>query len=500
MATYDLGAVIRKRAKEGTGKPLSEILGEVMRDLESMEVDIASLEWPMVEDAIREAMRRITMVAGATYDRDVEPEDETWKQFVGRIHHLFTNPEGISPEDEPFFSDDRVLAVSSEDLRLVAYYGSIGQQAWDTNIANGRTLLTTFTSLSPWAIGRISETPWDETREGRRRLAGLDSHEKTDVARALFKLEATTRGLVEPMEIEAELKEEEAVEEAAAEEDSGEMVSEKPYITEREVPAEVVQLVQLDHVPYFSQFIAGKTTDIEVLVEAISRQPRQNILLKGETGTGKTMSLKAVAFLLRYPYLSVNLNGGTTTEGLIGSFIPAEGGGFVWQDGVLTRMVRYGGLFVAEEVNAANPETSFVLFPLLDDKRQIILVDNKGEIINAHPDFVFAATMNPADPEYTGAQRLNKALEDRFNVVLEYEGKNVRKILEEKALIEFYEKIKPMIAIGEIIGTASIRGLRQYLHNKDRHGKDIAKAILLQKFEPGANRDAVEEILITIGV
>jgi len=66
--------------------------------------------------------------------------------------------------------------------------------------------------------------------------------------------------------------------------------------------------------------------------------------------------------------------------------------------------------------------------------------------------------------------------------------------------VEFYEKMKPMVAIGDIIGTASIRGMKQYLHNKDRHGQAVARAILLQKFEPGANRDSVDEILRTLGI
>jgi len=241
---------------------------------------------------------------------------------------------------------------------------------------------------------------------------------------------------------------------------------------------------------YIPRKIAG-ITDVAILSTAINR--RQNILLVGETGVGKTHCIRWLACQMKLPYCRVNLNGSTTVEDLVGQWIP-NNGKFVWSDGVLIRFMRYGGIFVCDEINAANPEILFVLNSLLDDERRIVLVQKDGEVVRAHPDFVFVATMNPST--YEGTKILNLGLKDRFDVVLEFkEDDQIFKKLEiDPQLIEFRKKLQPLIDGGEIIGYLSVRGMLQYMKNKQIYGTKVAKEILKQKFE-GVGRPAIEHIL-----
>ena len=246
---------------------------------------------------------------------------------------------------------------------------------------------------------------------------------------------------------------------------------------------------------YFRQHIAG-STDVDIIMKAISN--RKHIMLLGDTGLGKTTALKIAAYRLQMPYFPVNLNGGTTAEDLLGAWVPDPSGGFRWQDGVLTHFMRVGGLFVTEEINAANPEILFAFHSVLDDHKRVVLSSKDGEVVTAHPDFSFAATMNP---NFAGTQELNKALADRFEVTLEFTGQNIPKIFaDHPKVVEFYQKLSPMILSGEIEGTLSTRGLQQFVDNSKIFGKEVARSILAQKFEKGAGQESVVSILDSMGL
>jgi len=248
-------------------------------------------------------------------------------------------------------------------------------------------------------------------------------------------------------------------------------------------------------VPAYTPQQFGPMTDLEIITKAVANG--QNILLLGPTGVGKTSVLERVAHTLGYPYLSVNLNGGTTVEDFLGRWVPKESGGFEWTDGVLIKFMKFGGLLVTEEVNAAGADILFALHPVMDKKgaaRQVILTAKDGEPVNAHEKFVFAATMNPSSPEYEGTRPLNQAFQDRFDVVLEFTGQNIPQIIKDKPLVEMYERLRPLVVSGEAQGILSTRGLKQYLENRSLYGPEIAKMIFLQKFEPVLARKVVEDV------
>ena len=279
------------------------------------------------------------------------------------------------------------------------------------------------------------------------------------------------------------------MEEAQARKVTSEPIEANPFQDHSDSP----YLVRDEPPPYYPRDI-GNTSDTAILDSAI--RDRQNVLLIGETGTGKSHVLRLIAHKLGLPYVRVQLYDAISPEDLFGSWIPSGKGGFAWQDGVLTYFMRHGGMFVADELNGAKPGANFVFHSITDYERRMTLTQKDGEVIYAHPDFVFCATMNP---EYEGTKPLNKALFDRFGVVLEYDGNPAIRKMFPAQLITFKEKIDEAIGAGELEGVCSIRGMQQYMRNIEMFGKDVAREILLQKFE-GIGKEAVADIMEAVGL
>lgn len=255
-----------------------------------------------------------------------------------------------------------------------------------------------------------------------------------------------------------------------------------PYLVREEPPR------------YYPRLIGGRL-DIDIIEEAMCQ--RMNVLLIGETGSGKSHVLRLVAYRLGLPYVRVQLYDAISPEDLFGSWVPSVEGGFSWQDGVLTHFMRHGGVFVADELNGAKPGMNFVFHSITDHERRMTLTQKDGEVVYAHPDFVFCATMNP---EYEGTRPLNRALFDRFNVVLDYDEENPAvKVMFPPQLVEFKERVDQAMGAGELEGVCSVRSLIQYMRNAELFGSEVAKGILIQKFE-GLGREAVADIMEAIGL
>ncbi len=142
------------------------------------------------------------------------------------------------------------------------------------------------------------------------------------------------------------------------------------------------------------------------------------MLLIGETGVGKTLAVRYLAWKTNNGLRRVNLNGATTVDEFLGKLLINEQGTY-WVNGVLVDAMLSGDWILLDEINACLPEIAFSLHALLDDDRMVVLMEYDGRIVRPHPNFRLFASMNPSEEgRYGGTKMLNEALLDRFPVVI----------------------------------------------------------------------------------
>jgi nitric oxide reductase NorQ protein len=120
---------------------------------------------------------------------------------------------------------------------------------------------------------------------------------------------------------------------------------------------------------------------------------RMPVLLKGPTGCGKSRFVEYMAWKLQKPLISVACNEDMTASDLVGRFL-LDSTGTKWQDGPLTTAARIGAICYLDEIVEARQDTTVVIHPLTDHRRQLPL-EKKGELVNAHPDFQIVISYNP---------------------------------------------------------------------------------------------------------
>ena len=128
------------------------------------------------------------------------------------------------------------------------------------------------------------------------------------------------------------------------------------------------------------------------------------LVLKGPTGCGKTRFVEAMAHDLGRPLITVACHDDLTTADLVGRFL-LRGDETVWTDGPLTRAVREGAICYLDEVVEARQDTTVVLHPLADYRRQLP-VERLGITLDAAPGFGLVVSYNP------GYQSVLKDLKD----------------------------------------------------------------------------------------
>ena len=129
-----------------------------------------------------------------------------------------------------------------------------------------------------------------------------------------------------------------------------------------------------------------------------------SVLLKGPTGCGKTRFVEAMAYDLGRPLVTVACHDDLTTADLVGRYL-LQGDETVWVDGPLTRAVRDGAICYLDEVVEARQDTTVVLHPLSDHRRQLP-IDRLGVTLDAPPEFCLVVSYNP------GYQSVLKDLKD----------------------------------------------------------------------------------------
>ncbi len=137
--------------------------------------------------------------------------------------------------------------------------------------------------------------------------------------------------------------------------------------------------------------------EIEVFTAAYAK--RLPVLLKGPTGCGKTRFVEYMAAQLPSAregtprLVTVACHEDLTGSDLVGRYL-IEGDETVWIDGPLTQAVKHGAICYLDEIVEARKDTIVLIHPLTDHRR-ILPIDKKGEILEAHPDFLLVISYNP---------------------------------------------------------------------------------------------------------
>lgn len=141
----------------------------------------------------------------------------------------------------------------------------------------------------------------------------------------------------------------------------------------------------------------------EAVFKAAYRQGL-SLLLKGPTGCGKTRFVEAMAHDLGRPLITVACHDDLSTADLVGRYL-LRGSETVWADGPLTRAVREGAICYLDEVVEARQDTTVVLHPLADHRRQLP-IERLGVTLDAAAGFGLVVSYNP------GYQSVLKDLKD----------------------------------------------------------------------------------------
>lgn len=226
---------------------------------------------------------------------------------------------------------------------------------------------------------------------------------------------------------------------------------------------------------YIHRNLPGGVSDFDLF--DFAREQAINILIEGPTGPGKTTAVRAYAADRGYRFYRVSSSNGTEESKLFGKPIineertSADDPQFVWQDGPVTDLVRNGGVLLINEGNFIPERVSTVLFALLDEGREIQLVDHKGEVIKAHrPPFMKNGVKVPCwcdleedeckrhwllvvmdmNPDYEGTRPLNKALRNRFGIQLwwDYDSAVEAKLIQCKSLRQMGDQLRAEVAKG----------------------------------------------------
>jgi nitric oxide reductase NorQ protein len=197
--------------------------------------------------------------------------------------------------------------------------------------------------------------------------------------------------------------------------------------------------------------------DEEQVFKAAFRQSLA-VMLKGPTGCGKTRFVEAMAHELDRPLITVSCHDDLTTADLVGRFL-LDDGATRWVDGPLTRAVREGAICYLDEVVEARQDTTVVIHPLADHRRQLP-IERLGIVLDAPSEFCLVVSYNP------GYQSVLKDLKDSTRqrmvaIELDFPPADVEeKVICHEAGID-HERAAQLVQLAHAIRRLETAGLRE---------------------------------------
>jgi cobaltochelatase CobS len=148
---------------------------------------------------------------------------------------------------------------------------------------------------------------------------------------------------------------------------------------------------------------------------------RKNILLVGPAGSGKTHLAAQVAQAMGLPFAFVSCTAGMSEGQLLGRLLPTGSAGrFEYVRSDFIRLYEEGGVFLFDEIDAADPNTLLIVNAALANGHVALPNRPENPLARRHPDFVAVAAANTfgtgADRQYVGRNQLDESTLDRFRI------------------------------------------------------------------------------------
>jgi len=137
--------------------------------------------------------------------------------------------------------------------------------------------------------------------------------------------------------------------------------------------------------------------EVQIFISAYNA--RLPVLLKGPTGCGKTRFVEYMTYFLgkemgiSFPLITVACHEDLTGSDLVGRYL-LKGEETIWVDGPLAQAVKNGAICYLDEIVEARKDTTVLIHPLADHRR-ILPVEKKGQMIEAHDNFLLVISYNP---------------------------------------------------------------------------------------------------------
>lgn len=249
-------------------------------------------------------------------------------------------------------------------------------------------------------------------------------------------------------------------------------------------------------------FLEGKNP--EMIMYALEND--LPLLLIGESGTGKSKMIQALAHATNTPLMAPCGHAEVTIEHLLGCFI-AKDGSTVWKNGVIPTAMRRGYWLMIEEVNAIDPSVLKALNELLDTRKITLTIAGKPKVISANEKFRIICSSNPPDnPIYRGIEPMSFEFFDRFPVVvkMDYLSPSAERSAVEKLtgfsdsdtlekMVEFANRVREGMKNSELFATVTTRSLVQWAEMIRKFGlRASAEIAVLNKFDPQSYTKAVD--------
>lgn len=148
---------------------------------------------------------------------------------------------------------------------------------------------------------------------------------------------------------------------------------------------------------------------------------RRNVLLVGPAGCGKTYFAEQVAKSIGLRFAHISCSVGMSEGQVTGRQLPTgEAGQFEYTPSEFVRCYEEGGLFLFDEVDAADPNTMLVINSALANGKMALSNRPNDPVAKKHKDFVCFAAANTygtgADRMYVGRNQLDESTLDRFRI------------------------------------------------------------------------------------